>query len=200
MKQHRCLRLTTLQGIYLNYPRHPCLVGTSAEGKVNFMPASWNSPISFQPPIYGVAIAPERYTFELVRKARCFSISYASLEAAETVDFWGSVSGRNVDKVAQTGIHLLEPLVVPVPIPSLALVCFECSLIDMREYGDHWWVVGKVHAMHWDHALALHQKDTLLPNPQLHRPLLYMGRHHYITVDYKQEKHISKRWQHTSRQ
>lgn len=49
------------------YPGMVAIVTVSHNGEDNVMAAGWHSYISFTPPIYGVAIGPERHTYQLVK-------------------------------------------------------------------------------------------------------------------------------------
>jgi len=172
-----------LSKIYLNYPRNPCIVGAFYNNRINFMPASWNSPISFDPPIYGVAISPDRFTHSMITSTKAFSISYFPYDAWEIVAFLGSVSGKDVNKVEAKNIKVEWGKLLRVPIPEIAIISLECELMDMRRYGDHDWFVGKVLAIHYQEEFSREYKGRIVPNLSKYSPLLYLGMQQYITIN-----------------
>lgn len=51
---------------YYFFPQAVAVVGIEK----NVMPAAWHTPISADPPLYGVLISPKRHTFELLQKKK----------------------------------------------------------------------------------------------------------------------------------
>lgn len=173
-----------LSKIYLSYPRHVCVVGVWYEDKVNLMPASWNSPISFNPPIVGVAISPQRYTFYLLTKAKMCSISFFTFEHWKVVNFLGTNSAKDINKIEKVQIPIQQGKKLRVPITLNSAMCMECEIIDAREYGDHWWFVAKVVLIHYDENVSITIKDNIIfPNLEKFLPILYLGRQQYITIN-----------------
>jgi flavin reductase (DIM6/NTAB) family NADH-FMN oxidoreductase RutF len=39
------------------------------------MPAIWRMPLSFNPPLIGIALAPEHETYGMIVKARAFAVN-----------------------------------------------------------------------------------------------------------------------------
>ncbi len=58
----------------------------------------WNKPVVF------VFVRPERYTFEFTEKCDCFTLSFLGNENKHIHKICGSKSGREVDKVKETGL------------------------------------------------------------------------------------------------
>jgi len=50
----------------LFYPQVPVIITSQFEGRVGGMPAIWCVPLSFKPPLIGVAIAPEHETYKIL--------------------------------------------------------------------------------------------------------------------------------------
>lgn len=51
-------------------PKVAVIVTASARGRDAAMTAAWHSSISFKPPLYGIAIAPKRFTYQLITESR----------------------------------------------------------------------------------------------------------------------------------
>ena len=85
------------------------LVTAGTMESFNTMTASWGCfGILWNKPIAICFIRPQRYTLEFVDKADVFTLSFFSDNYREALNFYGSHSGRKVDKMAHAG---LTPLV-----------------------------------------------------------------------------------------
>jgi flavin reductase (DIM6/NTAB) family NADH-FMN oxidoreductase RutF len=161
---------------YHHYPRIAAIVTVHSEGKNNAMTAAWHSPISHTPPIFGVSLAPKRYTYKLIQKSKEFGINFLSFDKAAMAVSIGSVSGVDVDKFEMFGIETEKPVKTTAPILKDAYAAYECRLIDSRKYGDHIWMVGEIVATHFDKALFTSDETIDLNRVS---PVLYMGADRY---------------------
>ena len=81
------------------------LVAAQKDGKTNAMTASWG----FAGVMWGkncliTAIRPQRYTKEFIDGSDTFSITILPDGYRDTLNYFGSVSGRDEDKIAKSGI------------------------------------------------------------------------------------------------
>lgn len=58
----------------------------------------WNLPVSF------VFVRPSRYTYEFMNREAHFTLSFFPAEYREALSYCGTHSGREVDKIAATGL------------------------------------------------------------------------------------------------
>jgi len=131
-----------MEKIYrLLYPMRVVLITANNEGKENIMPAAWCYPLSAEPPIFGVAIAKKRFTYELIHKSKYYAINLASPEMKDGVKICGSKSGREIDKFALSGWKKEDGKKVVLIAESPTSI--ECEVIDEYEIGDHVIFVGK---------------------------------------------------------
>jgi len=81
------------------------LVTAGNKDHFNTMTASWGG-IGFlwNKPVVYVFIRPERYTFEFIEKSEYFTLSFLGEENRAIHKICGSKSGREVDKVKETGL------------------------------------------------------------------------------------------------
>ena len=104
------------------------LVTAGDASKFNTMTASWggigwlwNKPVAF------VFIRPERYTHEFIEKGGRLTLSFYGESQRPALQLCGSKSGREVDKVAETGL-------TPAALESGAVTFAEARLtLDCRK-------------------------------------------------------------------
>ena len=77
----------------------------------NTMTASWgNTGILWNKPVAICYIRPQRHTFQFAEHSAWFTLSFLQPGNDKILDFCGTHSGQDIDKVKQTG---LRPLVTP---------------------------------------------------------------------------------------
>jgi len=164
---------------YQHFPKVATIVTAQAKGKENAMAAAWHSSISYKPPIYGVAVSPKRFTYQLIVDSKEFGINFLPFEAVELIAKVGGSGGQDIDKFERFGIAKGKPVKTGVPILEAAYAAYECNLIDDQGYGDHRWLVGEVVAVHVaGEALA---PEQILDLSRV-SPILYLGRDMYCTA------------------
>lgn len=85
------------------------LVTAGTAEKFNTMTASWGGTgILWGKPVAFLFIRPERYTYEFIEKGETLTLSFLGEENKAIHKVCGSKSGRDTDKVAETG---LQPIV-----------------------------------------------------------------------------------------
>ncbi|MFU0827837.1 MAG: Flavin-Reduct domain-containing protein [Lachnoclostridium sp.] len=81
------------------------LITAEKEGKVNTMTASWGGfGILWDKKVAYTVIRPQRYTKEFVDFADNFSLSFYDNSYKKTLGYLGTVSGRDEDKIAKSGL------------------------------------------------------------------------------------------------
>jgi len=165
---------------YQHYPKVASVLTVNGGSKKNAMAAAWHSPISFKPPLYGVAVAPKRFTYQLILESKEFGINFVPFEAAELVASVGGSGGSEIDKFSKFSIAEEKPLKTNVPILRDAYAAYECKLVDNRTYGDHVWIVGEIVAVHFTDDVFT-SKGTL--DLAKLNPALYLGAELYMTTN-----------------
>ena len=174
---------------YQHYPKVAAIVTASAGGKKDAMAVAWHSSVSFKPPLYGISIAPKRFTYQLILESKEFGINFVPFEAAELVASVGGSGGGEVDKFHRFDIAEERPSKTNVPILKDAYAAYECRLVDNRTYGDHVWVVGEIVAVHF--ADDVFTANGALDLSRL-RPALYLGAELYVTTDKESVKTLDR--------
>ena len=84
------------------------LLVTARKGdQVNTMTAAWGGVgIMWGKPVAYIVLRPQRYTKEFVDASETFSLSVMGEEHREALRYFGTVSGRDEDKIAKMGLEL----------------------------------------------------------------------------------------------
>ncbi len=155
----------------LFYPVVPVVVTAEYNERVGGMFAAWWSQLSFKPLLVGVAIAPERYTYKLVKSSGIFALNFLDFSRVNSAPFIGDVSARFLpDKLERAGFKIKRGEVLGAPIIEDAAAAVEARLVKVVELGDHDWFVGEVVA-----AYAIEDFDGVWRLDK-YRPLFYLGR------------------------
>ncbi len=109
--------------------------------RTNGMTAAWVTQVSFKPPMIAVAIAKERYTYDLISESGSFCLNTLPAGAEDLGKHFGFKSGRKKDKFAGIS-HTLSAK--GIPILEGACACVECEVEKTCEAGDHTLFIGKV--------------------------------------------------------
>lgn len=170
------IKTSKIGKFYSFFPQAVAVIGV---GK-NIMPAAWHSPISAEPPLYGVLVSPKRYTFELLQKEDGFTVNFLEHIHAAMIAKTGSTSGRDIDKCVQFDIKNVPGEKVNGPILSESYAAYECEKYAVAEYGDHFLFVGKVVLIHYEEEITTAQR---LVDTTKVQSLLYFGQDRYVTID-----------------
>jgi len=130
---------------YILHPRPVAIIAARYGSRLSAMPASWVTPVSREPPVIAIAIARNRYTYELIVKSGEFSVNILTIDYIDKIHFLGSVSGRDFDnKISAAGLNIIRARRIDAPIISEAVVVAECRLMKDIESGDHNIVTGEI--------------------------------------------------------
>lgn len=121
----------------LLHPRPTVVVITRCPGgRINLMPASWNTPVSEEPPTIAIAVAKETYTHHCLQHYRQATVNVPPVESIDLVYKLGTTSGRDVDKAATFGVKLQPSERVDVPHMADALAVYEVEIFREVEVGE----------------------------------------------------------------
>ena len=90
------------------------LVTAEKDGKANTMTASWGGVgVMWGEPAAYIFLRPQRYTKEFVDQEETFSLSVLGESYRKTLNYFGTVSGRDEDKIARSGLHVAHDGATP---------------------------------------------------------------------------------------
>lgn len=114
------------------------------QGKPNIITIAWLTPLSHDPPLLGVSIAPSRYSHSLIDQTGEFVVNVVSRQLEQAVILCGAQSGAQVDKFQAAGLTALPAHHVRPPLIGGALAHLECRVVNQLHTGDHTFFVGQV--------------------------------------------------------
>jgi flavin reductase (DIM6/NTAB) family NADH-FMN oxidoreductase RutF len=145
----------------LFYPQVPVVITAAFNGRIGGMPAIWHSPLSFDPPLVGVAIAPEHKTYEMIVGSNAFGLNWLDFSYARQVGELGESSGKDyVNKLSVVGFGTVKGSGSDQPLIAESSAALECLLSERHRMGTHELFIGRVVAAwasqsfgdYWDHA------------------------------------------------
>lgn len=163
------------------------LVTTAWRGNHNVMPAALFTPISFDPPLIGLAVHPARHTHDMIRYSEEFAINVPSRELLHHCQYLGSMSGRDANKLELTGLPTFRARHVDAPLLEGCVAYIECGVEDSYTVGDHTLFIGKVVAAQAEEDAF---DGTWLPGDLDQQPLHYLGMNYYSLLGERLEARI----------
>lgn len=109
------------------------LVTSACAEKRNVMAASWTMPLDFDPPKVLLVIDHQTYTRELVDGSGEFALNIPCRDLADQVLAAGSVSGRDGDKFARTGLGTFPASRIAAPLIEGCVAWLECRVIPVPD-------------------------------------------------------------------
>ncbi len=137
------------EAIKTKYPEQVVIaVAKDKTGRANPVTLGWTMIASGTPPMMAIAVAGKHYSIETIRHSKCFTVCYPSSDMADAALFFGSKSGRDVDKFAGFDCKTEPAEVIDSVLLTDAVANFECQLDSEAAAGDHIIFVGKIVASH----------------------------------------------------
>ncbi len=122
------------------YVLHPSptvvIISKCPDGKINAMPASWNMPVSEEPPTVAVAIDRESYTYKCLEANPSATVNIPDVTKSTTTYLLGTVSGRTTDKVREFNLRLEPSEIVDVPRWTDAIAVIEGEVWKKLDVGE----------------------------------------------------------------
>ncbi len=135
--------------IKTKYPEQVVIaIAKDKNGKANPVTLGWTMIVSGNPPMMAIAVAAKHYSIEAINHSKCFTIAFPSAQMAEEALFFGSKSGRNTDKFAESDCKTEPAKQIVSLLLSDAAANFECTLDSQTPAGDHIIFVGKIVCSH----------------------------------------------------
>ena len=144
------------------FPTPVFAVGTyDSEGKPNVMTAAWGGICCSVPPCVGVSLREATYTYRNIVERKAFTISIPSEQYVKEADYFGIVSGKDVDKFSAAGLTPTKSEVVDAPYVNEFPFVLECQLLRSVEIGLHTQFIGEIKDIKVDEDLIKDDEPLL---------------------------------------
>ena len=114
------------------------------DGKPNMMTAAWVGICCSKPPCVTVSLRKATYTYHNIMERKAFTVNIPSKNYIKEADYFGTVSGKEVDKLAATGLTPIKGDHVDAPYIKEFPVSVECKLVNTLELGLHTMFIGEI--------------------------------------------------------
>ena len=155
----------------LIYPAPVWVVGTYDKNeKPNVMTIAWGGICCSMPPCVAVSLRKATYSHGNIMERKAFTLNVPSETYAEETDYFGMVSGRDVDKFAATGLTPVKSSFVDAPCLKEFPLILECKVTNIVEIGLHTQFIGEIINVQADESV-LNEKG--FPDIEKVRPILF---------------------------
>ncbi len=113
------------------------------QGIRNIITLAWATPVSIDPPMMAIAVAPARFSHHLIEQSGEFVVNVPGAVLLPAVWYCGTHSGRSGDKFEAAGLASEDATVSSAPLVAECFAHIECSITDSPTEGDHTVFVGK---------------------------------------------------------
>ena len=146
-EEKRTNQISPLTASRLLHPKLTVLLTcTDSADRANIITLAWTMPVSMNPPLLAVSIAPRRLSHKLIEETKEFVINIPTMEFVEETLFCGRRSGRDYDKFRVTKFTPSPAKAVKPPIIKECIAHIECTLYRQISVGDHTLFIGEIKA------------------------------------------------------
>ena len=104
----------------------------------NVFTVAWTGIINTQPPKTYISVRPSRHSYELIKSNGKFVINLAYSKNAAIVDYCGVRSGKDTNKLTDTGLEICPGLeLTDTPVLVDSPLSLECVVTDVIPLGTH---------------------------------------------------------------
>ncbi len=118
-------------------PVPPVLVTCGTMEHPNILTVAWTGICCTHPPMTYISVRPTRHSYNIIKESGEFAINLPTTALVKAVDFCGVRSGRDTDKIAKCGLHLVMPEHGSVPVLDEAPVSLSCRVTQILPLGTH---------------------------------------------------------------
>lgn len=145
----------------LIFPNPAVVVGTYDEkGVANMIAIAWTGIASSDPASIAIAVRPSRYSHANILHRKAFTVNLPSAAYLDETDYFGIVSGRDTDKLADTGLTAVKGEFVDAPYIEEFPYIVECELSHHLDLGAHTLFIGAIRDIRVDEVI-MDEKGTI---------------------------------------
>ena len=156
----------------------PTVLSSCRHGsECNIVTLAWVTPVSINPPMLAIAVAPARFSHELIARSKEFVVNVPGPCLLDAVWYCGTKSGRDGDKFEGAGLTREDGAEVAAPLVAECFAHVECRVVDAPTVGDHTLFVGEAVAARVESgAFGEHLRLT-----GRYQTLHHLGGHEFLT-------------------
>ena len=155
----------------LIYPIPVCVIGTYyKEGKPNVATIAWGGICCSQPPCVAISLRKATYSYGNIIEKKAFTVNVPSEKYVNEAHYFGTVSGRNVDKFSESGLTSVKSELVDAPYVKEFPLVLECKLIYTIEIGLHTQFIGEIMDVKSDELVLT---ENHLTNIEKIKPIIF---------------------------
>lgn len=138
-------RAAFAEAMAMKYPEQVAIaIARNGRGNYNPLTLGWAMQASHEPPMWAVSVGLTRYSLEVIRAAGEFVLAFPSAHQENEAMFFGTRSGRTVDKLVEAGARTRPAACIDCVLLEDAVANFECRVVGELAGGDHVIFVGEV--------------------------------------------------------
>jgi flavin reductase (DIM6/NTAB) family NADH-FMN oxidoreductase RutF len=137
------------QAYKTKYPEQVVIaIAKDKAGKANPVTLGWTMIASGDPPMMAIGVYKGHYTVKCIRHSKCWTLVYPASDMAKAALFFGSHSGRDINKLAEFACKTSPAKKIDSVLLTDAVANFECRLVQQIPTGDHITFVGQIVCSH----------------------------------------------------
>lgn len=135
------------------YPLPPVMVTCGTVEKPNVLTIAWTGIINSEPAMTYISVRPSRFSYNIIKETKEFVINLSTEKMLKAVDFCGVKSGKDTDKLKETGLTVLPAENIKAPIIEQSPLSLECRVTEIKPLGSHDMFLAEIIAVHVDEKL-----------------------------------------------
>ncbi len=129
----------------LIFPSPVWCIGTyDKNGAPNVATISWGGICCSKPPCVTISLRKATYTYGNIMERKAYTVSVPSEKYIKEADYFGLVSGKNVNKFETSGLTPTQSKLVDAPYIQEFPMILECKVIHILEIGLHTQFIGEI--------------------------------------------------------
>ena len=127
------------------FPAPAWVIGTyDMFGEPNAATVAWGGISCSEPPCVSISLRKATCSYTNIMEKEAFTVNIPSEEQVRETDFFGMVSGEDVDKFGKTGLTPARSEKVYAPLIEEFPLVLECKLVHSFEIGLHTQFIGEI--------------------------------------------------------
>lgn len=158
------------------------LVPTPAGDSINPITLCFSMWCSYKPRMMAIAVQNCNYSYECFQSADEYTLAVPGESLVKAALLFGTVSGREVNKINESRVDLVPSVTVGVPTLASSLATLELIKHSQLVTGDHMLIVGRVKRMARNRAVTERPLLSIGPDTSGYELLFKHGQHRVAVV------------------